>query len=79
LDFGFYAATGVGRAAFEEVDAFVHGSDKGYAGFGNGFGLFAEEGDDGGLAALGGLFGASVVVTAIFVIVFVAGAAEERS
>jgi len=79
LDFGFDAAAGVGGAAFEEIDAFVYGGDEGDAGFGDGGGLLAEEGDDCGFAALGVFLG--VVVVFIFVVVvFVVvrgGAVEE--
>ena len=39
------------RAAFEEICAVVDGGDEGDAALGEGVG-FAEQGDDGGLAAL---------------------------
>lgn len=54
-------AAGVARAAFEEIGAVVDGGDKGYAALAEGVG-FAEEGDDGGLAARGGVGGGFLLV-----------------
>lgn len=66
-------AAGVARAAFEEVGAVVNGGDEGDAALGKGIG-FAEEGDDGGLAALGlagGLLLVRVLVVLLVVLVIV--------
>ena len=76
LDFGLDAAAGVRGPALEEVDAFVHGGNEGDAGFGDGSGLLAEQGDDCGLAALGVFLGVSVFLSVVFVVV---GAVEERA
>jgi hypothetical protein len=78
LDFGLDAAAGVRGPALEEVDAFVHGGDEGDAGFGDGSGLLAEQGDDCGLAALGVFLGVSVFLSVVVVVVG-GGAVEERA
>lgn len=66
-----HAAAGKGGAPLEEIHAVVDGGNEGEGGFGQGVG-FAEEGDDGCLAAVG-VFGGLLLVVGIFIVVFVLG------
>ena len=66
-----HAAAGKGGAPLKEIHAVVDGGNEGEGGFGQGVG-FAEEGDDGCLAAVG-VFGRLLLVVVVFILVFVLG------
>lgn len=63
-----YAAAGVRRAAFKEVDAVVYRGDEGDGGFGKRVGV-AEERDYGGFTALGVRLLSAVLVFVIFIVI----------